>query len=187
MTATLSGAELDAHLAERTAAIAEQVKATPYSLMMVLASRDLIFCPRCKAWPRTMCTTDSGIQAWSVHAARRRAVEAMSDEQRIATYARWKAEQDWTRAESDRHLADPQMQARMTESRAAVNAAFDEIRERQRVEESAMYERCRSPWLHVTDCGCKDPAWVAPPPPAVKPYGTAVVADLAQERERRSR
>jgi hypothetical protein len=178
----------DAQLAARTAEIAARITADAgRELRYALASQTLIACDRCGQWSGMECRTSGGWQLIGVHAARRDATATMSPDERITAYAREKARQALAREAWETRQADPEYIAQRDAQRAAVTAAFDELRERQWAEERERQVRCHDPYLHRDDCRCRDPEWTPTAPPTPRLVGVAPVADLAVERARRSR
>lgn len=170
----------------RAVEIAAEIKENPAYLRRVLAY-SVIACPRCKVWPGTPCRSANDLQILGIHAARRDALAAMSDDEKVAAYAQEKARQEAAQAEQEARWADPVYRAEIEAARTAWSAAFAAMREQVAAEEREKRERCTQPYYHPADCRCREPGWIPPARPQPVPVGVLPVADLETARARKNR
>lgn len=148
-------------------------------VMAVAAAPMTVGCPKCLAGRGAYCTSRGGYQNSAVgfHAARKRAVEHLSEQQRYDAYAAMRAEEAQLRAQVSARLAQPltpqqvESQRRTREAWARTDA---EVREWRRT--------CADILNHTFGCRCKAEQ------PARKPLTPArgVVVDFVDAKRRRA-
>lgn len=137
---------------------------TDWQRMMYAARADeTVPCPFCNAWRGMQCVSMSNGHTTWTHSKRKKAVEHLTEDERIAAYASLQAERKRSRDESDaqmrRNLADPAWVARRDATRKWWNDQFDAIREEAWREESDFRSRCtdapfRGSRTHADGCRC---------------------------------